>query len=92
MKFFVLIATLLLTTSPGFAESAIAVNARPGMLGMGTMMGTHVIAVTVTGVNADAGVVACNYGNVALKLHFPPEALARIAVGDKLQVMLAFSK
>jgi hypothetical protein len=41
------------------------------MTGMGNMMGTHVIPVIGTGVNAEAGVVACNYGNIALKLHFP---------------------
>jgi hypothetical protein len=56
------------------------------------MMGTHVIPVTVTGVNSEIGLVACNYGNIALKLHFPPAVLGKIKVGDQIQVMLAFSK
>jgi hypothetical protein len=35
---------------------------RPGPTGMGNMMGTHVIRVTVTGVDTESGMVACNYG------------------------------
>jgi len=81
-----LIALILMAAIP------VSANTRPGMTGMGNMMGTHVIPVTVTGVNTEHGVVACNYGNIALKLHFPPAVLEKVKVGDTLQVMLAFSK
>jgi hypothetical protein len=83
---FLCLAALLIAAVPASA------NTRPGMTGMGNMMGTHVIPVTVTGVNTEIGLVACNYGNIALKLHFPPAVLEKVKVGDTLQVMLAFSK
>lgn len=86
MKFVMFVASSLLAAAPAMA------NTRPGMTGMGHMMGTHVIPVTVTGVNSESGLVACNYGNIALKLHFPPAVLEKVKVGDELRVMLAFSK
>ncbi len=65
---------------------------RPGMTGMGHMMGTHVMPFTVTAVDIKNGLVEGTAGGATLKLHFPPESLGVVKPGDQLQVMLAFSK
>ena len=63
-----------------------------GMHGMGNMLGMHVMAVTVTALDAKTGLVDVTTGGMALKLHFPPASLADVKVGDKLSVHMAFSK
>ena len=59
---------------------------------MGNIMGMHIMAMTVTALNAKTGLVDANAGGMALKLHFPPASLAGVKVGDKLSVHLGFSK
>ncbi|SRR5579883_12829 len=62
-----------------------------GMMGA-NMRGMHAMTVTVTALDAKTGLVDASSGDMALKLHFPPSALAGIKAGDKLSVHLAFTK
>ena len=79
---------------PRTGHQAVAVPAatRRGMFGMGNMLGTHVIHLTVTAVNENTGVVEGSYGSTALTLAFPPSSLGVVKVGDHLSVLLSFSK
>jgi hypothetical protein len=63
-----------------------------GMHGMGKMLGMHVMAVTVTALDAKTGMVDATAGGMALKLHFPPASLADVKTGDKLSVHMGFTK
>lgn len=69
-----------------------------GMQGMhgegmsGNMMGMHRMPATVTAVDADTGVVDVTSAGMALKVHFPPAALADLKVGDEITLHLGFSK
>lgn len=63
-----------------------------GRGGMGPMLGEHMLAATVTAIDAKTGIIDVTAGAMALKLHFPPAALAGIKSGDKIQVHLAFHK
>jgi hypothetical protein len=56
------------------------------------MTGLHVIALTVTAVDENGGIVEGLYGKTALRLQFPPSALGVVKPGDHLQVMLGFSR
>lgn len=88
-----LAAIALLAATPALAGGPLVpVNARPGMTGMGHMKGTHVMAFTVTAVDARSGVVEGTSDGLSLKLHFPPASLGVVKPGDQLSVMLAFSK
>jgi hypothetical protein len=63
----------------------------PGME-MGTMLGQHMMPVTVTAIDSKTGLVDATAGSMALKLHFPPPSLAGVKPGDKIMVHLAFHK
>lgn len=63
-----------------------------GMMGMNSMMGMHMMTVTVTAIDSKTGLVDATAGSMALKLHFPPPSLAGVKAGDKLSVHLGFSK
>lgn len=58
----------------------------------GNMMGMHRMPATVTAVDADTGVVDVTSAGMALKVHFPPSALADLKVGDEITLHLGFSK
>jgi hypothetical protein len=79
---------------PPMTQEDVIVEAmtRRGMFGSGPMLGMHIIPVTVTAVNAQAGVVEGIYGKMPLKLHFPPSSLGVVKTGDHLSVLLSFSK
>jgi hypothetical protein len=67
----------------------------PGMRGMqnkGPMLGRHMLPATITAIDGKTGLVDATAGSLALKLHFPPPALAGVKVGDKISVHLAFHK
>ena len=88
-----LAAAILLAAQPALAQAPLTpVNTRPGMTGMGHMKGTHVMAFTVTAVDARTGVVEGTSEGQSLRLHFPPASLDVVKPGDQLSVMLAFSK
>ena len=93
-----LAAAILLAATPAVAEGPLtsiklmSANTRPGMTGMGHMKGTHVMAFTVTSVDAKTGLVEGRSEGQSLRLHFPPSSLEVVKPGDQLSVMLAFSK
>jgi hypothetical protein len=97
LRSFLFAAVLVLVPGAAGAQMIMGgmfheVATRPGMTGMGHMMGTHVMPVTVTAVDVKNGLVEGTAGGATLKLHFPPESLGGVKAGDQLQVMLAFSK
>jgi hypothetical protein len=63
-----------------------------GMQNMGPMQGQHMMPATITAIDGKTGLVDVTAGSLALKLHFPPPALAGVKVGDKISVHLAFHK
>lgn len=99
LRSFLFAAAIAMGIVPGAAQAQMIMGGmlheaatRPGMTGMGHMMGTHVMPLTVTAVDVKNGLVEGTAGGATLKLHFPPESLGVVKPGDQLQVMLAFSK
>lgn len=93
------ITAALLATSILFAGSAALAHEPGGMQGMNmpgmkmdNMMGMHDMAATVTAVDSKTGLVDVNAGGMALKVHFPPAALANVRAGDSITIHLAFTK
>ena len=80
--------SLLLSGAPALAQDHAGM---PGME-MGTMLGQHMMPVTVTAIDSKTGLVDATAGSMALKLHFPPPSLAGVKPGDKIMVHLAFHK
>jgi hypothetical protein len=63
------------------------------MKGMhGNMMGMHKMPATVTAADAKTGVVDVTTEGMALKVHFPPSAMASLKAGDKITLHMGFSK
>ncbi|MEO7198666.1 MAG: hypothetical protein ABIY56_00440 [Dokdonella sp.] len=56
------------------------------------MMGMHMMPATVTATDATTGVVDVMTGSMALKVHFPPKAMASLKAGDKITLNMGFSK
>ena len=90
----VALMSLLLLASP----AALAHDSRstqgtnmPGMK-MDNMLGMHDMAATVVAVDNKTGLVDANAGGMALKVHFPPAALANLKAGDSITLHLAFTK
>ncbi len=61
------------------------------MMGM-HMMGMHMMPATVTEADTKTGVVDVMSGGMALKVHFPPKAMAGLKEGDKITLHMGFSK
>jgi hypothetical protein len=81
----------VLAVTPAFAQDHAGMAGMPGME-MGTMLGQHMMPVTVTAIDSKTGLVDVTAGSMALKLHFPPPSLAGVKPGDKIMVHLAFHK
>ncbi|TAM93721.1 MAG: hypothetical protein EPN40_13035 [Rhodanobacteraceae bacterium] len=63
------------------------------MKGMhGNMMGMHKMPATVTAADAKTGMVDATTEGMALKVHFPPAAMANLKAGDKITLHMGFSK
>ncbi len=63
------------------------------MKGMhGNMMGMHMMPATVTAADAKTGMVDVTSEGMALKVHFPPAAMANLKAGDKITLHMGFSK
>jgi hypothetical protein len=58
----------------------------------GNMMGMHKMPATVTAADAKTGVVDVTTAGMALKVHFPPDAMANLKAGDKITLHMGFSK
>jgi hypothetical protein len=56
------------------------------------MMGMHMMPATVTTADATTGVVDVMAGGMALKVHFPPKAMANLKAGDKITLHMGYSK
>jgi hypothetical protein len=56
------------------------------------MMGMHMMPATVTAADAKTGVVDVTTEGMALKVHFPPSAVASLKAGDKITLHMGFSK
>jgi hypothetical protein len=72
-------------------------NDKPAMSGMHGAMrenlqGQHNMPATVNAVDAKTGLVDVTAGGMALKLHFPPPAVAGLKAGDQITLHLAYSK
>lgn len=56
------------------------------------MMGMHMMPATVTAADAKTGMVDVTSEGMALKVHFPPAAMANLKAGDKITLHMGFSK
>lgn len=56
------------------------------------MMGMHAMPATVTSVDSKTGLVDADAEGMALKVHFPPPAVANLKTGDKITLHLSYSK
>ena len=56
------------------------------------MMGMHQMPATVTAADAKTGMVDVTTEGMALKVHFPPSAMASLKAGDKITLHMGFSK
>jgi hypothetical protein len=56
------------------------------------MMGMHMMPATVTEADTKTGIVDVMTGGMALKVHFPPKAMASLKEGDKITLHMGFSK
>lgn len=52
----------------------------------------HKMPATVTSVDATTGVVGVDAAGMALTVHFPPNSMANLQVGDKITLHMGFSK
>jgi hypothetical protein len=57
-----------------------------------SMKGMHAMPATVSAVDTKTGIVEVTAGGMALKVHFPPSAVADLKAGDKITLHLGFSK
>ena len=56
------------------------------------MMGMHTMPATVTAAGSTTGVVDVMAASIALKVHFPPKAMAHLKAGDKITLHMGYSK
>lgn len=64
-----------------------------GMQGMHmNMMGMHAMPATVSTVDKQTGLVGVSTEGMALKVHFPPSAVANLKAGDKITLHMGYSK
>lgn len=62
------------------------------MKDMNGMQGMHAMPATVTATDPKTGTVDVTAGGMALKVHFPPAAMASLKAGDKISLHMGFSK
>ena len=55
-------------------------------------MGMHMMPATVTAADTTTGVVDVTSEGMALKVHFPPKAMANLKAGDKITLHMGFSQ
>jgi hypothetical protein len=86
-------SAILLAGSSAWAHESGSMQGMnmPGMK-MDKMMGMHDMAATVNAVDSKTGLVDVTAEGMALKVHFPPAALANVKAGDHITLHLAFTK
>lgn len=78
------------STPPGGMSKMGAMHS--DMKGMhGNMMGMHKMPATVTAADAKTGLVDVTTEGMALKVHFPPGAMANLKAGDKITLHMGYS-
>ena len=78
-------------TMPAPAQSAGAPMRHHGGM-MKNMQGMHAMPATVTATDPKTGTVDVTAGGMALKVHFPPAAMASLKSGDQITLHMGFSK
>ena len=101
------LALVLALGGSAWAQDTMPAGSGQGMDKMGTMhpdmkgmhknmhknmMGMHMMPATVTETDAKTGIVDVMSGGMALKVHFPPKAMAALREGDKITLHMGFSK
>ena len=76
---------------PASAQSAGGSMHHRDMMMKG-MQGMHAMPATVTATDPKTGTVDVTAGGMALKVHFPPPAMASLKEGDKITLHMGFSK
>jgi hypothetical protein len=64
----------------------------PGMKSMHHLIGMHAMPATVSAVDTHTGVVDVTSEGMALKVHFPPAAVADLKAGDAITLHMGYSK
>lgn len=92
---FASLAVLALFAASASAQSSSSSSMAP-MAGMGAMhhnnASMHKMPATVTAVDEKTGLVDVTSAGMALKVHFPPAALAGLKAGDTITLHLGFTK
>jgi hypothetical protein len=78
------------TSTSGMDKMSAMHSSMKGM--HGNMMGMHKMPGTVTAAEAKTGVVDVTTEGMALKVHFPPPAMANLKAGDKITLHMGFSQ
>lgn len=73
-------------TTPGASPHAIKSNDMVNMHGM------HTMAATVTHADPKTGIVDVMTEGMALRVHFPPAAMANLKTGDKIGLYMGYSQ
>ncbi|WP_266171864.1 hypothetical protein [Dyella subtropica] len=81
---------------PAAARDQDTTGTMPRQQGMENMrtnvQGMHTMPATVSATDPKTGIVDVTAGGMALKVHFPPAAMASLKAGDKIVLHLGFSK
>lgn len=56
------------------------------------VQGLHTMPATVTATDPKSGTVDVAAGGMALRVHFPPAAMAELKAGDQITLHMGFSK
>ena len=67
-------------------------NSMHNDMGKNMMGSMHMMPATVTAADTTTGVVDVMAGGMALKVHFPPKAMASLKAGDKITLRMGYSK
>lgn len=101
------VALVLALGGSAWAQDTMPTGSATGMDKMGAMhsdmkgmhksmhksvMGMHTMPATVTEADTTTGVVDVMTAGMALKVHFPPKAMASLKAGDKITLHMGYSK
>lgn len=102
-----MLAVALLATTPLYAQEsmppapasqdraagqAVGPANRVGVMKVRDVDGRHTMQATVTSTDPATGIVDVSAGGMALRVHFPPPAMASLKAGDQITLYLGFTK
>lgn len=70
----------------------MAAHARMKGMSDANVEGMHTMSATITTIDPKTGILDVNAGGMALKVHFPPTAVAHLKAGDLITLHMGFSK